>query len=101
MHRLKKQPVHETELAGAKEFIKGNLLLSAEVSDNQMVRLAQNEMHFGRHIPLREIVENIDAVTTDDLLDLADSLLTNKKLSLTLLGPIPENETYEDTLKPL
>ena len=101
MHRLKKQPVHETELAGAKEFIKGNLLLSAEVSDNQMVRLAQNEMHFGRHIPLREIVENIDAVTTEDLLDLADSLLTNKKLSLTLLGPVPENETYEDTLKPL
>jgi predicted Zn-dependent peptidase len=100
LHNLKKQPVEEAELLGAKEFIKGNLLLSAEVSENQMVRLAQNEMHFGRNIPLREVVDNLDAVTTDDLLNLANSLLKDKELSLTLLGPIPE-ETYEDILTPL
>jgi predicted Zn-dependent peptidase len=98
---LKQQSVDETELLGAKEFIKGNLLLSSEVSENQMVRLAQNEMHFGRNIPLREVVENIYAVTTEGLLDLADSLLKEKKLSLTLLGPIPKHESFEDMLTPL
>jgi predicted Zn-dependent peptidase len=98
---LKKQPVDETELLGAKEYIKGNLLLAAEVSENQMVRLAQNEMHFGRNIPLREVVENIDAVTTDGLLDLADTLFKDNKISLTILGPIPEDETYQDVLTPL
>jgi predicted Zn-dependent peptidase len=98
---LKKQPVDETELLGAKEYIKGNLLLAAEVSENQMVRLAQNEMHFGRNIPLREVVENIDAVTTAGIQDLADMLLKNNQISMTILGPIPENETYEDLLAPL
>jgi predicted Zn-dependent peptidase len=98
---LKKQPVDETELLGAKEYIKGNLLLAAEVNENQMVRLAQNEMHFGRNIPLREVVEKIDAVTTADLLDLADMLLKDHKIALTILGPVPEHETYEDILTPL
>jgi predicted Zn-dependent peptidase len=95
---LKKQPVDESELIGAKEYIKGNLLLAAEVSENQMVRLAQNEMHFGRNIPLQEVVENIDAVTTGGILDLAVTLLDDHQISMTILGPIPENETYEDFL---
>jgi predicted Zn-dependent peptidase len=101
LKNLKNQPVSESELLGAKEFIKGNLLLSAEVSENQMVRLAQNEMHFGRDIPLREVVEKIDAATAEDLLDLANVLLTGKKLTLTLLGPIPETDAYADVLTPL
>lgn len=101
MHRLKEHRVLESELRGAKEYIKGNLLLSSESSENQMVRLAQNEMHFQRQVPLQEVVEKIDAVTTDDIQDIADRLFSNSKTSLTVLGPAKDKTDYENILSPL
>ena len=101
MHRLKEQRVQESELMGAKEYIKGNLLLSSESSENQMVRLAQNEMHFQRQVSIQEVVEKIDAVTTDDIQEIADRLFSNSKTSLTVLGPTKDKTDYENILKPL
>ncbi len=101
MHHLKEDRVQESELKGAKEYIKGNLLLSSESSENQMVRLAQNEMHFQRQVPLQEVVEKIDAVTTEDIQDIADRLFSNSKTSLTVLGPTKDKTDYENILKPL
>ncbi len=98
---LKEHRVQESELRGAKEYIKGNLLLSSESSENQMVRLAQNEMHFQRQVPLQEVVEKIDAVTTDDIQDIADRLFSNSKTSLTVLGRIKDKTDYENILNPL
>ena len=98
---LKEKAVDEGELFGAKEYIKGNLLLASENTENQMVRLAQNELHFGRNIPLNEVVENIDAVTPRNLLDLAEMLLTDRQLALTILGPVSGTENFEDILDPV
>ena len=101
MLHLKEHRVKESELKGAKEYIKGNLLLSSESSENQMVRLAQNEMHFGRQIPLQEVVRKIDAVTADDIQDIAGRLFGNSKTSLTVLGPIKHKKDFENILDPL
>jgi predicted Zn-dependent peptidase len=101
MHNLKENRVQESELKGAKEYIKGNLMLSSESSENQMVRLAQNEMHFERQVPLSEIVEKIDTVTTDDIQDIADMIFSNARASLTVLGPIRDKSAYENILNPL
>jgi predicted Zn-dependent peptidase len=81
-------PVTAEELRDAKEFSKGNLYLAAESVDNQMVRLAQNEIHFDRHIPLETVIEGIEAVSTDDILNLAQTLFHKDRISLTLLGPL-------------
>jgi predicted Zn-dependent peptidase len=101
MHHLKEHRVQESELRGAKEYIKGNLLLSSESSENQMVRLAQNEMHFERQVPLQEVVEKIDAVTADDIQDIACRLFSSSKTSLTVLGQIKDKTGYENILNPL
>lgn len=98
MLHLKETPVEESELLGAKEFIKGNLLLASENTENQMVRLAQNEMHFQRHIPLDEVIHNLETITTEDIVDLAGMLLRNNRISLTILGPISGSENLEDLL---
>ena len=98
MHHLKTHRVKTSELSGAKEYIKGNLLLSSESSENQMVRLAQNEMHFERQVPLQEVVEKIDAVTVDDIQDIAGKLFSNSKTSLTVLGQIQDKTDYENIL---
>jgi predicted Zn-dependent peptidase len=86
--KIKTDLVDEQELQGAVEYTKGNLLLASESSDHQMVRIAQNEMHFGHDIELEEILEQISAVTAEDLRALARFLFQNDMIALTLLGPV-------------
>ena len=96
--KLKHLRVDPNELQDAKEHTKGNLMLASESNDNQMVRLAQNETHFGRYIPLEEIANNIQSVTQDDILDLAESLFQKRQFALTLLGPVTQKDEFDDIL---
>ena len=98
MYELKTEQVDKTELNDAKDFTKGNLLLASESIDNQMVRLAQNEINFGYHIPLQTIVEKIDMVAEEDILDLAETLFQESQFALTTLGPTTDEKTFADML---
>jgi predicted Zn-dependent peptidase len=86
VRRLKREPVSADVLGDAKEYTKGNLLMSAESPDNQMARLAQNEFSFGRSIPMQSVIDNIDAVTPADLLALAEELWNGGKAAMTMVG---------------
>jgi predicted Zn-dependent peptidase len=99
IHDLASHPVSETELAEAKEYIKGNLLLASESTDNQMVRLAQNEINFGYHISLEEIVARIAAVDREEVRTLAQNLFRNHPLSLTSLGPLTDRTPLESVFQ--
>ncbi len=100
MSRLSETMVDSNELSDAKEFTKGNLLLASESNDNQMVRLAQNENHFQRYIPLPEIIDNIDRVTADQLIELAENMVNKKRFALTMLGPVNDNrEAFANVVK--
>ena len=96
--KIKEMRVDASELHYAKEFTKGNLMLASESNDNQMVRMAQNETHFGRYVPLEEIINNIDAVTEDDILQLAEDLFQDNRFSVTLLGPVEDEHLLDDIL---
>jgi len=99
IRKLKEMRIGSDELIKAKEFTKGNILLSSESNDNQMVRLAQNETHFGRFIPLQDVVDKVEEVTADEILELAESLFQDNRIALTMLGPISDKEAYDDILK--
>jgi len=98
MRKLKEKRVSSTELLNAKEYTKGNLLMASESSNNQMVQLAQNEIHFGHYVPVQKIVDKIDAVSKDDILNLAENLFQSKHLSLTSLGPVKDNTLLKNSL---
>jgi predicted Zn-dependent peptidase len=86
--RFKKEPVPAEQLEGAREQLKGNLLLSLESSDNRMSRLAKNEIYFGTPLPLSEIMEGFDRVTAESIQTLAVDILDNSALTLVMLGRI-------------
>ncbi len=96
--RLSAEPVSTAELQGAIEYTKGSLLLASESNDNQMVRNAQNEIHFNSIISLQEVIKKIESVTAAEILALSQSLFENTKMSLTLLGPIKNKKPFEDIL---
>jgi predicted Zn-dependent peptidase len=90
--RIKQEPVDSAELRGAKEYTKGSLLLASESADNQMVRCAQNEIHFENEITLETIIESIEAVTAEDLMNTANELFDRHQMALTLLGPVEDDQ---------
>jgi predicted Zn-dependent peptidase len=96
MRKIKTKKIPKAELKNAKEYTKGALLLASESTDNQMVRLAQNEINMGHQIPMEEIIEKIEAVTSDGILELAQSLFDTRQLSLTTLGPVEKTDRYHD-----
>ncbi len=94
LRRFENETVHPSELRDAKEYTKGSMLLAAENTDNQMVRLAQGEINFGRHIPLADVVERIEAVRAEDILNLAADLFRNDPFVLTVLGPLSDKKGF-------
>ena len=99
INRLREKRVDPSELKGAIEYTKGGLMLASESIDNQMVRSAQNEIHFGCEIPLQKIIENVKAVTRDDILELANDLFHPRQMALTLLGPVNNDKNeFEEIL---
>ena len=92
LDRLRHASIPAQELASAKEYIKGCVLLATESTDSQMLRLAQNEDTFGRYVPLSEVVLKIDAVTAKDVQALAERCLIPGAMALALLGPVDSHK---------
>jgi predicted Zn-dependent peptidase len=98
MKNVKTLPVDSAELANAKEYLKGGLYMAAESTENQMTRIAQNEINFGRFISLKEVEEAIDKVTAEGVLALAEEVFCDDTLSLMLLGPVDDSRDYKEQL---
>lgn len=90
INKLIEHGLDPAELTAAKEFTKGNLLLSSESVDNQMLRLAMNEIYFQQYFPIEHTVHAIDSVTEEDVMNLVKNIFIPNKYSLTILGPIDE-----------
>lgn len=83
--RFRREPVTEERLRLAKEKLKGNLLLGLESSQARMVRLGLGEL-YGLHMPVEEVVARIEAVTAEEVQEVAEGLFS-EPLSLTAIGP--------------
>ena len=58
---LRDEPVPADELRRAKDHLKGSLMLSLENTSSRMSHLARQEMYFGRHFTLDEMLAGIEA----------------------------------------
>ena len=98
MRKLKETIIDSAELHNAKEYTKGGILLSLENSDNQMARISKCEIHFGRYIPTKEVIDRIESVKAAEIKDLAANFFQSKYLSLTMLGPVIDDHKFDDIL---
>jgi predicted Zn-dependent peptidase len=85
--RLQEDKVGEKELSEAKAHLKGKLMLSQENTSNRMTRMAKSEIYFNRYVSLDELVENIDAVNSEDLRTFSEDFFNPEMFSETLLVP--------------
>ena len=94
-----KDPVPEEELTKAKEYSKGRLLLRMEDSYSVAGWMGGQEILTGRIRTVDEVVRIIDAITVEQLEELARELLVGDKVRLSVVGPVPEDEPLESLLK--
>jgi predicted Zn-dependent peptidase len=88
--RLRRDGLVDGELAAAKAQLKGSLLLGLESLSSRMSRIARNEIYFGRNMPVRDLVRQVERVTEEEVLAVAGRVLADGRLSLVALGPLPE-----------
>ncbi len=86
--RVRAMPIGADEFHLAKEHIKGNLTLSLESTSSRMIRLGRNELALGRNVTPEEIEQRIDAVSTEEVRELACELLAPENLGLCVIGPL-------------
>ena len=86
LRRLKQETVSEAELKRAKDQLKSNMVIGLESSGSRMSNLARQQMYFGRFFGIDEIIEEIEAVSSADVQELAQQLFRPEAIALTLLG---------------
>jgi predicted Zn-dependent peptidase len=84
--RLKEEAMPEDELRRAKDQLKGNILLSLESSMSRMSNLARQEMYFQYFFGMQEILDKIEAVTAEQVQEMARSIFKPEEVAVTLLG---------------
>lgn len=74
------------ELERMKSHLKGNFMLGLETTIGRMSSLAQEELYFGRPFALDEILASIEAVTAEQVLELAQELFHDRGICIDLLA---------------
>ena len=87
LRKLAATPVSARMLARAKEQLKGGVMLGIESMSNRMQRLGRVELTFGRHVSLDEAIEEVMAVTAEDVRAVAETLFEEDRLSTVALVP--------------
>jgi len=96
--KLKTEVVPDDELRRAKAQLKGSLMLSLESSTSRMSNLARQEMYFDRFYDLDELIQRIEAVTVEDLTNLANEFFKPESVAVTVLGNLNGLKLTRDQL---
>ncbi len=94
-----KEPIPEPELTKAREMSKGRLLLRMEDSRSVAGWLGGQEILLRKIMTLDEAIAIIDALTAEELQQVARDIIKGNKLRMAVVGPIPEDEPLEELLK--
>ncbi len=97
--RLATDEVSGDELSRAKESVKGRLVLSQESTGARMSRLAGSVLFDIPILSLDEMLARIDAVTADDLHEIATELYRPERFSAACIGR--DEARFRDALAPV
>jgi predicted Zn-dependent peptidase len=85
--RLAREGLPLTELTNGKQQLKGQIMLSLESPGARMGRLAGFTLNDDRYRPLDEMLAEIDAVTSQDIQDVASEFFAPERQTIVRLGP--------------
>ena len=101
LRKLRDERVPEEELRRTKELRKGRLLMGFEDSRSVAAWIGSQESTYGEIKTPEEVMEKIDAVTAEEVQELAQELFRPDRLSLALLGPYTDPKPFARLLESL
>jgi len=99
LDRLREAPGTAEELDRAKENLKGRVVLALEATGARMNRLGSEVLADAPLLALDEVVRRIDAVSAEDLAELATELWAPQRLCVAGIGPEPLR--FDEAISPL
>jgi predicted Zn-dependent peptidase len=87
----------DDELARGKGQVRGSIVLGLEDPSSRMSRLGKSELVYPGLEPVEDILSSVDAVTHDDVRDVAAAVLGQPK-ALAVVGPFDDPDAFTGTL---
>ena len=99
LKKTAEKEIGKKELDRAKEHLIGGLILSLETS-NRLANFYGGQEVLTRQIDTpEELIKKVQAVTSEEIIKIANDLFQNDKLNLAVIGPFKEKEKFEKILK--
>src|SRR6266705_1911076 len=80
--QLKSDKLPAEEVRRAKDQLKGSLMLSLESSTSRMSNLARQDMYFEKFYGMDAVIEKIEAVTAEDLHEMANDFFKTEAIAI-------------------
>jgi predicted Zn-dependent peptidase len=90
LHRICEQPVGADELTKAREYLKGRLLLRLEGTGSLATWLGGQELLTGQILQPAEIIDQLDAITPDDIMRVAADTYARQPLRMAVIAPMED-----------
>ncbi|WP_255450418.1 pitrilysin family protein [Skermania sp. ID1734] len=92
--------ISDAECARAKGSLRGGLVLGLEDSGSRMNRIGRSELSYGNHRSISETLSRIDAVTTEQVGNVAAELLAGP-LGVAVVGPYKRKKDLPKAVRAL
>jgi predicted Zn-dependent peptidase len=89
--RVAAEGISPEEVARGQGQLKGGMVLGLEDTGSRMSRLGKSELSFGEYLPVREVLDRLDAVDGRQVRDLAGDVLARESC-LAVVGPYRESD---------
>ena len=99
LRKLRDEPVPDDELRRTKELRKGRLLMGLEDSRSVASWIGSQEATYGEIKTPEQVMEKIEAVTAQEVQELAQELFREDKLNLAVVGPYDDPKPFAELLK--
>ncbi len=97
--RCVEDPASEQELTRSRENLKGRVVLGLESTGARMSRLGASVMNDMPILSIGDVIDRIDAVTMEDVRELAAELFAAERLSIAGVGP--DEAAFAAAIEPL
>lgn len=91
--KLVKGQIKDSDIARSKEMIKGRMLLSLEDSFNVAHFYGLKQLHENKIQSPEDIIEEVEKVTKEEIVALAQAIFVQEKLNFSIIGPF-ENKDF-------
>jgi len=89
--------VTEEELRRGIGQVRGSTVLSLEDTGSQMTRIGKNELVYGEHLTIEELLERVESVTLDDVKEVAEEFLRQPQ-AIAVIGDYEDASSFEGAL---